>query len=357
MKRACFHPVYLRKLCQRAANEGHDPVALLRSAGLDWAELQGRETFLSFSEGRAVILACQAAIARPTLALEQGRSVQLADHGSLGLLMASSAHLRDALLAFNHFASLRTGVCDDLVRFEDSGAWVVSAPRFPLGDIKAFLLDHLAGTLSRIFSTLAASALDEVHLELPWSPPPWRNAYHALAGTVRFGAPRMAFWLPAPLLDRPCPTASRTLFNDAWALCDLQTQRKARVTTLSESLQQRLMDSDGTWPAEAEIAAQLGISRSTLVRRLQQEGSSYRRLTESARRQRAIGQLRHGIQSVGEVARSLGYTSESNFSRSFKRWLGVTPNEFRHAPASPTEPPRWPARPQGAASRKDPEPR
>ncbi|WP_342131830.1 AraC family transcriptional regulator [Hydrogenophaga sp. OTU3427] len=348
MKRACFHPAYLRKLCQRASDEGHDPATLLRRTGMAWAELQGRESFLSFDEGRLVILACQAAIGRPTLALEQGRSTQLSDHGSLGLLMASSAHLRDALLAFNHFSNLRTGVTEDLVRFEDRGAWVVCAPRFPLGDIKAFTMDHLAGTLSRIFSALSGSTLDSVHLELPWQPPPWRHAYHALAGTVRFGANRMAFWLPASLLDRPCHTASRSLFSDAWQLCDLQVKRLSQVATLSETLHHTLLYSEGDWPGEAQLAAQLGMSRSTLVRRLQKEGSSYRRLLEDVRKQRAMRQLRQGGQSVSEIAYRLGYTSESNFGRSFKRWLGMTPNAFRNMPAEPERTAQ-----AGADSRKD----
>ncbi len=47
----------------------------------------------------------------------------------------------------------------------------------------------------------------------------------------------------------------------------------------------------------------------------------------------AIGVVQHALQdnSPGEIAFLLGFSESSAFSRAFKRWMGVTPSEYRKA--------------------------
>ncbi|MEQ9463980.1 MAG: AraC family transcriptional regulator ligand-binding domain-containing protein [Haliea sp.] len=82
-------------------------------------------------------------------------------------------------------------------------------------------------------------------------------------------------------------------------------------------------------PSFEELTVLLNMSARTLRRRLESEGTSYQRIKDKARRDRAISLLRHPELSVCEVAEVLGFSDPSAFHRSFKKWTGQSPGAFR----------------------------
>ncbi len=81
------------------------------------------------------------------------------------------------------------------------------------------------------------------------------------------------------------------------------------------------------------VARQLGMSVRTPSRRLEAEGTSFRRLLDSVREELAFAHLRNPVVDVGEIAFLLGYSESSAFHRWFKRRTGRTPLAFRRAAA------------------------
>jgi AraC-like DNA-binding protein len=77
------------------------------------------------------------------------------------------------------------------------------------------------------------------------------------------------------------------------------------------------------------IAAQVGMSARTLQRKLQALGTSHQELLDEMRQELARRYLREPEMAVCEVAYLLGFSESSAFHRAFKRWTGLTPNEFR----------------------------
>jgi AraC-like DNA-binding protein len=82
-------------------------------------------------------------------------------------------------------------------------------------------------------------------------------------------------------------------------------------------------------PGFEEIAARLGMSASSLRRRLMAEETSYQQLKDKCRRDAAIRLLQAGELSVADIGEELGYTETSSFIRSFRGWTGTTPRSFR----------------------------
>ena len=81
------------------------------------------------------------------------------------------------------------------------------------------------------------------------------------------------------------------------------------------------------------VARALGMSRQTLYRRLKAEGTTFEAILEAKRRQLAIRYLGMDRLSVKAAAYRLGFSEPAAFSRAFKRWTGVSPTDFRFAPA------------------------
>jgi AraC-like DNA-binding protein len=79
------------------------------------------------------------------------------------------------------------------------------------------------------------------------------------------------------------------------------------------------------------IAETLSMSERTLQRNLARQGLSYSQLLTEARIRRATQWLECTDMPIAEIACALGYTDASNFTRAFRRQLGVSPQTFRHS--------------------------
>ncbi len=83
-----------------------------------------------------------------------------------------------------------------------------------------------------------------------------------------------------------------------------------------------------------DVASALGLSRSTLQRRLREEKTSYQEVLEATRRDMAIRYLTKTALRADEIAIALAYSDANSFSRSFRRWTGKAPLAFRQQAAS-----------------------
>ena len=85
------------------------------------------------------------------------------------------------------------------------------------------------------------------------------------------------------------------------------------------------------WPERDSLAKVLGMSNSTLQRRLQLEGVSYQRVKDELRRDIAINLLSRGDLSIIDVAFHTGFQEASAFHRAFKKWTGASPGAYRRS--------------------------
>lgn len=77
------------------------------------------------------------------------------------------------------------------------------------------------------------------------------------------------------------------------------------------------------------IAEQFALHPRTLQRRLADEGTRYEELLESERRNLAMHYLAESGLQLSQISGLLGYSEQSAFNRSCKRWFGNTPRKIR----------------------------
>ena len=88
-------------------------------------------------------------------------------------------------------------------------------------------------------------------------------------------------------------------------------------------------------PHLSAAAASMGLSPQTLRRHLKKEGYSFQKLKEDARRDMAIHFINLRQHSVEEIAFKLGFSEASTFIRAFKKWTGVSPDQYRRGNFKP----------------------
>jgi len=88
-----------------------------------------------------------------------------------------------------------------------------------------------------------------------------------------------------------------------------------------------ILSQSGFSSTVSTASAALNLTPRTLMRRLDQEGSSYQDIKDNLRRDLAISALHEG-QAIEAIAQDLGFSSASTFHRAFRQWTGQTPGRF-----------------------------
>ena len=78
-----------------------------------------------------------------------------------------------------------------------------------------------------------------------------------------------------------------------------------------------------------QVAQHLGLSSRTLQRRLADKGSSFQFVVDALRSRQALLWVENGHLPLSEVGYRLGFTNAGNFTRAFKRWYQLSPNQCR----------------------------
>jgi len=87
-------------------------------------------------------------------------------------------------------------------------------------------------------------------------------------------------------------------------------------------------------PTLEQVAAQIGISPSTLKRGLARSRTSYSELLDQVRYRMARRLLTETDLPLRDIAVEVGYTDPGNFSRAFRRITGLSPGELRRTPVA-----------------------
>jgi len=152
---------------------------------------------------------------------------------------------------------------------------------------------------------------------------------------ITFNASRTAIEFETEILDLTINTSDwhflKLLTDQAEALL----QGIDRPESIEASVRLQILEQ--LWRGRATsryIARRMGMSRSTLKRRLAAHGLTFRELRRETIRQMATRALTETDVEVSEVALKLGYSELSAFDRAFKRITGMSPTGYRQ-----TQPP------------------
>ena len=136
------------------------------------------------------------------------------------------------------------------------------------------------------------------------------------------------------LLDaqRPFIGSNDRLWADLERDLEQQLMLRGERSAMSARVCSALLDlfTGGRSSAE-DVSRHIGVSRSTMQRRLREEGLSFQGVLDNARKDLAIRYLSKSVLSNSEIAYLLAYREQGSFFRSFRRWTGTTPDKFRQS--------------------------
>jgi AraC-like DNA-binding protein len=326
---------YAQAIIDVAVAHGADAARVAALAGHDPATITGPDDRVAFSTFKALMRAAATATGKPAFALHFGAESRFNDISIVGLIAHAAATMQEAFDQMNRYARLAVEVdghdSDDRFAIVRDGGetWIEDRRRNP-NDFP----ELTESTFARfIWNTARAFP------EAPFAkhacfthPEPAHSAEHAriLGVPVRFGCDRNALAIHPSWLSLPLPNSNRYVFgvfiDRAEALLADMRNNKSWRGRLETALLARLHSGNLAMDA---IADDLGLSKTSLYRRLAEEGCGFDEVLDGLRHRMALHYLGGRKVSVNETAYLVGFSDPAAFSRAFKRWTGSTPGGWQ----------------------------
>ena len=318
-------------------NQGHDVGALLDGTGLTEEHLRDPNYRFAFSSLRRLTVNAMEQTDDPHLGPRLGKCFDANFIGLPAYAAMTALTLKDALDVFSRFFSLAFPSVEFAVLGDQGGpecgeTAVRLRSRFALEEIAYFISGFALVASDELLKKLLHAPQVASRGEMMVSEPDGWAAVSAEIGlSVRFDAHENRLLFPTELLDEPLSGSDPVNHARLVALCEKFATDAGYEATLVSCVVSFLEEGQNFSAPISEAAAALGYSERGLRRKLQQSGTSYRTLIEQVLESRARQMLSKTGKPIATVAHELGYETASNFARSFKRWTGSTPKEYRES--------------------------
>lgn len=326
--------IYAAHLVQLVARWGITPEALVAGIDLDPAQLEQAQTRVSPLALRLLIERAIELTGEPGLGFYYGLQLKLSSHGSVGFAAMTSATLRDALSVAERFVALRAPVLALRIVSEERRAAIELSTLPVAHGLRVFLTEALVTALVQMARTVLGRNV-EASFEIAYPEPSYASRFlHLWPGEVRFGREATRIWLPLSLLDESLQMADPVAARQALTECERDLTQLMEGGSLLTSVRRQLAARERGFPSLTELARERHVSPRTMKRRLAEHGTSYQKLLDELRRDRALALLLLPTHTIERIAEQLGYSDPANFNRAFRRWLGVSPSSYREQQAA-----------------------
>ncbi|MFV8572026.1 AraC family transcriptional regulator [Marinobacter sp. SBS5] len=330
-QQSTLHPIAISQvMINFAASHGIATDVCLDGTSITRDELQDGEALITRDqEIRLIENLIHALPDEPALGFKLGLQYNVATFGVWGFALRTSRTLRDAANTALRYLPLSTAYCR-MYTFEEDGRFGIGLDPEPIPPhLRQFLLERDLATGINLLKELSLSGLSICAAEFQGPPPDHAELIADTMGVLpRFHSNRTAMLVSAEAADQPLPTFSPRLVRMLDDQCRFQLDQR-QTSGLTGMVRQQVLGSLGLVATLDEVASKLAMSSRSLRRKLEQEGSSFRTIIEEERRQTATQILSSSDMKLDELAIHLGYTDTASFTRAFRRWMGMSPGEYR----------------------------
>ena len=326
-RRRVVPETYVQLLFEYLGSQGRDPEQLLNAAwptpdpsGLGGIDEPAWSDMLDQAEQ---------ALNDPYLALNLGKTISSRHLGVMGAVFLSCGSLAEALQRLERYQRLIFDTVPMIAR--------------PVGDAVELVWDTHENRTSRLVDEVGLAVLvqfcrnitrvpihplgmDFTHLG-PADVAPYEQHFGC---PVHFRQKELVLKVSRQLLNAPLKTSDPGLAR----VLDLHAEQRLAqlpshndvVMAVRKAIASSLHQGE---PSIELIAQQMACHPRTLQRQLKQANTTFRDELNTVRHQLAESHLRDQRLQIVDVAMLLGFSEHSAFTRSFKKWSGQTPHEFR----------------------------
>lgn len=325
---------YFMLLVNELAAEGVDTGELLRLAHIDAGYFEQQDARLLPAQINALVESMRRLTGRTDLAFELGLLIKLNSHDMLGYGMISCRNLEHVVQLASRYYHLMNELFTMTYRRRGQHGEVVFSPviALPLETLR-FMLEMLAVSFHNQVHQLLGANLGGYDFRLSMPAPPHDRRYFGLA-PARFefnesAVPGVTILMDGQMLDKPLTMWAPRVVRQVEERCGPRIRPPGPGEQWGDFVMMMLRESPEQQLTLDALARRLNVSPRTIDRCLKRENLQFRDLAQKIRIETACRMLMSNKATVNEVAQRVGFTSAGNFSRSFRRFTGLTPSAYR----------------------------
>ena len=330
-----FGARYIANIIQFAGQQGANRKDLLQLTGLTMNELNNENLRLDVSIYNAVLKRALGQTDDNFLGLHLGEYLSLSAAGLIVQIAQSSETIRQAVGFMIQFAnlgcqalpfSLHENENEIELRITPSELWQNQAPesvRQTVDGIVVFTIKEL--------HTLTHQKYYPTRILFHYNQPIHLEEYQRIfKSSVSFNHKYTSIFFNNRIFQEKIITSDYNLLKILVQHAELKLATMEQQSGFSTVVKQTILNLiKPEFPTIEQVAANLNLSVRTLQRRLKSEEKTFKSVLNDLKQQFAMDYIKNPQLTISEIAYLLDYSEVSAFSRSFKRWTGTTPNQFR----------------------------
>ncbi len=266
----------------------------------------------------------------PSAGLAIGRQIHISSHGAMGVAVISSQTVGQAIHDAAKYYHTAITFCDLEVYYDKDNVIVEIVETHGNPEFQTVVVEAMMLTMQNALEFVSGQAMTCAKVVFGFPPPEYASDYSDFfSGEVSFNGDKHLLIMPKSILDKRCITADEHIHK----LAEDQLQQKMQELrsnnlTMSHVLELMRRQPDNM-PSLEDLAKVFNVSSRTIIRYLQAEDTTYRKLRDTVHKQLATDALRNTDHSIDAIALNLGYQDTTSFRRAFKRWCSCSPSEYR----------------------------
>lgn len=320
---------YPRALVQFMAGYGVERNRLLEGAQIPEAVFSEENATISYTQYGVMIMNALRYFPGPSLGLAFGKALNIAQHGMLGVAIMTSDTLKDALAIMEKYYSLLSPIVSLSSQVVGNECVARADQSWEIGPLQAMATETFFSGIYENCEFLLGEKIPAVFY-FRHEKPAYSDLYKSLFGDkCHFECASDQIVFDKAWLERSIKWSNPTTCKQALEICDAELEQiNGRESLLLKLRNLPIVSEKGVLPLDAAAEA-LHMSGRSLRRRLRSLNTSYQQLSDKLRAEAAEELLRDRNIAIAEVAEKLGFNDVANFRKTFKRWMGKTPSEFR----------------------------
>lgn len=310
--------------------EGYSADRLLEDTGLSESDLLNPDFRCSFEQHKTFVLNAIRETNNPHLGLWLGNRFNPINIGLPASAAISSDSFATALDILQQFVSLNFSILTFESHQEGDMVVMQGKPIVDVGEIAYFVLGSSVAVTENFFKLLLGKSQVIACAEFAMAEiPGWESYSQALGVPFHFNADASRIQFPVKFLRQPLAGTDPVVHQHMLRLCEQQLAETVHTGSLEARVRDAIIKRHYHNIVAEEIAAELNMSERSLRRQLSQADTSVKKILDGMREARARELLAVANLPITTIAYDLGFSDPSNFARSFKRWVGLSPQEFR----------------------------